>query len=813
MIRKTTISIAIASVMAAMAQPVLANETRAIVITATNNITTGTAPVSVNFLGSTFVNRGLVASGTVAATALDGLGHTLGSMSDMVIDLSNWRRNGNTYSGGILIVVPDRGYNNTGAGIYADYAARLQRYSITLTPDYTTNAAGSTLTLGFIGTQVLKDNNGNNFTGNDPGTGVAMVLGARVPTPTAGNVGAGRISLDAEGLAFRKDGGFYISDEYAANIYYFDSAGRLAGIIAPPAALTPITAGVVNFNATDAPTTGRNRNQGLEGLAITPDGKKLASLLQSSAFQDGDRRPVTRLMIYDISSNATPTAPSESYAMVLPTRGATTYSQSALLALNSKQFLVLARDGRGLGSGATAANGGEYVYKSILLVDTAGATNIAGSTYETTATPLAPGGTLVSSVTPVWQAEIVNMLNSTQLGRFGVNLNANNSQNTSSLSEKWEALGIAPVLDPAAPNDYFLFTGNDNDFLATACTMPLSNGTSNCNSAYSNDQRVLVYRLTLPTYVNSAYLEAMTAQGRVQLAAMRNTGQRAMHSIADAVSGYISGENLRQNHGFDNQTRGFVQGSLQQQDASSEKVFSGALGIEFPVSNRARVGLSVLADNGRMKHGVGKYDSATLGLGAHMRFKGNGWLARIGAARAETDFDDIERNDPFGLIARGTTRGESSLVSTEAGLTRGNWYPFLGYEWHSNKIKGYTESGAAGGDIAYSTSTERTERLLLGAQWADTVASQNEWRPVVRFSIAQPVRQRGKDVALSLAHVAHADATQTVTLSDRNKLSFNTQAQIVRNLTRDSQISLGLSVALSDMANVHGGHVRYMLSF
>jgi hypothetical protein len=503
--------------------------------------------------------------------------------------------------------------------------------------------------------------------------------------------------------------------------------------------------------------------------------------------------------------------------MVLPTKGTTAYPQSALFALNSKQFLVLARDGKGLGDGSSASDGGTYTYKSILLVDTAGATNIAGSNYETTTTtPLgtsATGGGLAAGVTAVWQAEMVNLLNSTQLARFGVNINANNSQNTSSLTGKWEALGIAPVLDTAAPNDYFLFTGSDNDFIATSCTMPLSDGTSNCNAPYNVDQHVLVYRLTLPTYVNSAYVDAMTTQGRVQMAEMRNTGQRAMSSLENAVSGFVAGESLRPNHGFDDPARGFAQGSLQQLDGSSEQSFAGALGVEFPVSKRARVGLNVLADNARMKHGVGKYDSATLGVGAHVRFKGDGWLARVGVAHAGTDFEGIERNDPFGMIARGSTRGESSLLATEVGLTRGNWYPFLGYEWLSNKIKGYTETGAAGGDIAYATSTERTERLILGAQWADLGASQSEWRPVVRLSLAQPVRQRGKDVNLTLAHVSHTDATQTVSLADRDKPSLNAQAQIVRNLTHDSQISLGLNVSLADTTNVYGGHVRYLLSF
>ncbi len=81
------------------------------------------------------------------------------------------------------------------------------------------------------------------------------------------------------------------------------------------------------------------------------------------------------------------------------------------------------------------------------------------------------------------------MLNPVQLARFGLSIDA--------LSEKWEAMDLAPLLDPSAPDDYFLFVGNDNDFIARHCRM---SGHS-CDSTIDNDNRILVYRLSLPAAI------------------------------------------------------------------------------------------------------------------------------------------------------------------------------------------------------------------------------------------------------------------------------------------------------------------------
>ncbi|MBB3595548.1 hypothetical protein FHX08_005960 [Rhizobium sp. BK529] len=46
---------------------------------------------------------------------------------------------------------------------------------------------------------------------------------------------------------------------------------------------------------------------------------------------------------------------------------------------------------------------------------------------------------------------------------MGLHNGAPNDKNN--LPEKSEAMGLASVLDPNLPDDYFLFIANDNDFL------------------------------------------------------------------------------------------------------------------------------------------------------------------------------------------------------------------------------------------------------------------------------------------------------------------------------------------------------------
>jgi hypothetical protein len=465
-------------------------------------------PRSIEVAGKTYVDQGLVAEGSLPAGTVDFLGDTLGSFSSLAIEPGSWKRDGDTYTG-VLWTLPDRGRNDPEHNVFFDYRGRLHRFRFTMKvwePAEAVPTRGA-VSLVVDGGRELRDFDGKPFTGAEPAKGLRRERGIVLPSP-AGGIGAGKVSLDAESLQFTRDGGFYVGDEYAANVYRFDAKGKLTGIIVPPKAVRPLDAdGKPDFTSLTPPVTGRRNNQGVEGMALSPDGTRLFVVLQSALIQDtatrdapGDAsgRALTRVLVYDVSHAAVPKAPMGHYVVRLPIyadRGDggapnKTAAQSEVRVLDNHAFLMLARDGNGYG----AEGGKPIVYKSVLLVDTDGASNLAGTTYETsTASLLGKDGTLRDDIrTAAWRP-LVNLLDPTDLARFDLGIEADR-KGTTQLSEKWEAMDLVPALDPARPDDWFLLVGNDNDFIAKRCVMD----GQNCDSAIDNDNRILVYRLTLP---------------------------------------------------------------------------------------------------------------------------------------------------------------------------------------------------------------------------------------------------------------------------------------------------------------------------
>jgi hypothetical protein len=268
-------------------------------------------------------------------------------------------------------------------------------------------------------------------------------------------------------------------------------------------------AGSINF-AQDPPASGRRINQGMEGIALSPDGNKLFTLLQSATLQDSGSgnqgRSNTRLVVYDVSGSDTPSDPVAQYVIQLPrvdstgspSNGTTvdrTAAQSAVVALNDHQLLILSRDGNGRGAA------GSPVFKSVLLADLNGATNIDGL-YDAEGAQTAPGGVLRPTITPISWTEALNMIGKLgpgatdiELAKFGLNIN-NAPGDINTISEKWEALALVPVGDPAAPNDYFLFVGNDNDFQSASGQYMDANGVLQAyNAGLENDTVMLAYRV------------------------------------------------------------------------------------------------------------------------------------------------------------------------------------------------------------------------------------------------------------------------------------------------------------------------------
>jgi hypothetical protein len=89
-------------------------------------------------------------------------------------------------------------------------------------------------------------------------------------------------------------------------------------------------------------TTGRVANKGMEGLAITPDGKTLVGIMQNALIQDaalgGAAHNLLRIVTIDIRTGTT-----HEYGYLL-TSGT---GVSEILALNQHEFLVDERDSKG----------------------------------------------------------------------------------------------------------------------------------------------------------------------------------------------------------------------------------------------------------------------------------------------------------------------------------------------------------------------------------------------------------------------------------------------------------------------------------
>lgn len=427
---------------------------------------------SVTANGVTVVNHGLVAVGRIPASQKDKFGETFGSGSGMAMDLTTWKKDGTGYSGSLLLL-PDRGYNVEGT---TDYNDRINRIEFQLTPaevSLSPEQQQTGMKAKLADTIILTDDQGKPTTGLDPEAGVRAAKGKMPALPEATT---GKVALDPEAVVRLKDGSMLISDEYGPYIYHFSADGKMLSATQPPKAFLPMRKGEINFSSDNVgeggkkpdpkdPDTGRQNNQGLEGMSLTPDGKFLITVLQSATRQDGGDKKTTRMntraLVYDAADVDNLKLVHE-YVVPLPTfdeKGKVAVAaQSEILALSDKTFLMLARDsnnGQGL-------KGDTSVYRKIELVDMSAATDIANTEYDGVK-PVAPKGVVDASVKPATVTAFIDMNDAKDLARFGLHNGAPNDKNN--LSEKWEAMSIAPVLDPAAPDDFFLFVANDNDFL------------------------------------------------------------------------------------------------------------------------------------------------------------------------------------------------------------------------------------------------------------------------------------------------------------------------------------------------------------
>ena len=243
--------------------------------------------------------------------------------------------------------------------------------------------------------------------------------------------------LDPEGIRVANDGqSVFISDEYGPFVYQFDRrSGKRIRVFNLPANLAATNLSAQGDVEIAGNTVGRVANKGMEGLAITPDGKTLIGFMQANLEQD--KKKSLRLVTIDLASGA-----AHEYAYKL-TDGS---GVSEILAVNDHQFLVDERDGSGLGDTPLLTDvASAAAVKRLFLIDLAGATDvtaIAGPNADLSA--YAVGKTLFLDVVA-------------KLTAAGIDSHL--------IPSKIEGIAFGQDVVIGGVTKHTLFVANDNDFL------------------------------------------------------------------------------------------------------------------------------------------------------------------------------------------------------------------------------------------------------------------------------------------------------------------------------------------------------------
>ncbi|PWY87997.1 hypothetical protein BO94DRAFT_516391 [Aspergillus sclerotioniger CBS 115572] len=476
---------------------------------------------------TTYTYVGLEGYGFVPSNATDKYGDTMGGFgSSAAFDLATWRRTGlNSYTG-ILYTLPDRGWNTNGT---LNFQPRIHTFNLTL--HLAPNASSShpsppNIHLHYLDTLLLTGPDNQPLTGLDASFTGTSSYPNLPPLPIAVYTGDGfggpgpgghRIPLDSEGLALpaHDPSHIWICDEYGPYIYKFNKhTGQMVQAIQPPPAYLPRRNSTLSFSADSPPIynpsltpspadpdPGRDNNQGFEALTISPDGRKLYTLLQSALNQEGGLKKTSRnqarLLQYDISSGINATY-EHSYVVTLPKYHNPTKdekvvaAQSEIHLLPTGDFLILARDS-GFGHGQSNSLS-VYRHADIFHIgsNTTDLKSLTG-VDSPNGTIASKKGTLNPGITAAEYCPFLDYNIEDQLARFG--LHNGGPQDQWLLNEKWESLALVPVDPDSDSTEYFVFSISDNDFITQDGYMNFGRFRYADASGYNLDNQVLVFRI------------------------------------------------------------------------------------------------------------------------------------------------------------------------------------------------------------------------------------------------------------------------------------------------------------------------------
>jgi hypothetical protein len=341
--------------------------------------------------------------------------------------------------------------HNHGAGLPFTLTARLKNTTLLYSSDQLVYGSGTALAVG-PGAPEQNTHSKHYFSGRSDNFD---------PARDSGDPRNAR--LDTESIRLSNDGDrVFISDEYGPYVYEFNRhSGRRVRAFKLPDNLFVTNLQPVGNDEISGNTSGRTANKGMEGLAITPDGKTLVGVMQASLIQDalegGDAAKLLRIVTINIPSGKT-----HEYAYLLSTGSGV----SDIVALNQHEFLVDERDGKGLGDGSNAKI--KQVFK-IDLENAVDITNLDGTTAATYA------------VSKSLFLDIVHVLTA-------------NGLTPDQIPAKIEGMALAADVNNGNTRLHTLWIANDNDFL------------QDLNGPNTNPNRFFVFGFTDADLAGSKYV-------------------------------------------------------------------------------------------------------------------------------------------------------------------------------------------------------------------------------------------------------------------------------------------------------------------
>ena len=269
-------------------------------------------------------------------------------------------------------------------------------------------------------TTLLKNASGSQLSGS--------LEALRTATTTEPTVATQSVAFDCEGIRCLNPKSMAISDEYGPSLRLFGTDGMQQKQWTLPA----------DFRLCENPAArgarGTFPNRGIEGLALSTDGKLLIAAMQGPLVQDGVVEGEkclglnTRWLVLDSQSTTNPPLKQLLYRLTDESTGI-----SEVLAVDRNRFLVLERDSN---------SGAEAKFKHVYLADIREATDVTSQT-------LPKRGELPAGVTAISKTLLIDLLDE----RFGLGGDLT--------AEKPEGLCWGPNLEDGRR---LLIVCADNDF-------------------------------------------------------------------------------------------------------------------------------------------------------------------------------------------------------------------------------------------------------------------------------------------------------------------------------------------------------------